>query len=460
MYYESKHFGDYGADRMYNRLLSIIPVVLYSVLEEFDIPLLSLSCVSTIFLILTIYLILKLLFKDESSIFLIFLFPIIFERSLYLAPYPLFMFLFAIAFYMFLKASRSEEEKLYIFSSLFLALSIYTATIALTLSIVPLLYALFSIRDKTTLLTEIKISFRYYVYLLVFLLPWLYWHLTVGGIGHFYSSPFTWYSTEGLRVVNSHFWGYGSIARLDLLNLYLDQLIPNIFLLPCLIFILIGILNYKNNKKLIGFCISWIVVYQIPFIFKGVSAFSRYLFPLIIPLILISTIGAISLKRYNKKIFSLAVALILIIGIVSLNLFYFNSWQITRVAGNSNTHTDFMSFKWMIDDDKNIFCRHHSYQYFFHDNYFITQSDMSKNDAINFISWSSDEEVKKILRKNNIGWVILYNNENRWEHDYYCWVTILHGKDPIHYIKIKESNYFERVKVGKIYTLYKFIDSS
>ena len=84
---------------------------------------------------------------------------------------------------------------------------------------------------------------------------------------------------------------------------------------------------------------------------------------------------------------------------------------------------------------------------------------MNEEEALKLISWSSNRDVKEIFKKYNIGWVMLYNNEKRWEHDYYVWVNILYGREPIHYKKIKESNLFKKVYQGKIYSLYKFVDS-
>jgi len=477
VYFEVQHFKNNGFDRAYKTLTPVIPVVLYSILEEYNIPVLILSCISTILFLISIYLLIKLFFGYKYPIFLIFLFPIIFERSLYLAPYPLFMFLFTVSLYFFVKATQIKKEtsvtvtheyqeqeghnefsrqKFYILSALFLSLSIYTFTLALILCVVPFFYLIFTKLDRNS---KFRIFIKYYFCLFLFLFPWLYWHFKIGGLKYFYYSPLNWYTIKALPLVNKYFWGYGSIAYSDLLRLYSNQLIPNILLSICLIFIVFGLLNYKKFKIPIKFSILWIIFY-LPFVaIFGASSFSRYFFPLVVPLMLISSAGLIALKKYNKKALYFALSLILIYSILYINTSYFSSWRIENFFQPSTSLLDFKGFKELINNDKNIFSRHHAFQYLFNNNFFITQSDMAEEDALKLISWSSDSDVKEILKKYNIGWIILYNDEKKWEHDYYCWVSILYDKEPIHYKRVKNSNLFEEIKHGKQYSLYKFVDS-
>lgn len=477
IYYEVIYFLNNGFDRGYATLAPVVTIVLYSLLDVYNMPLLLLPLVSTVFFIISLYLLMKLFLGYRYPIFLIFLFPIIFERSWRLSPYPLFLFLFTISFYFFVKATLVRKEalaiqnnqgqesdsifsvsksKLYILSALFLSLSVYVYTTSLILLIIPLFFLIcldLPYRDK------FKIFFRYYFYVSLFLLPWIYWHFSVGGLKYFYYSPFNWYIVKALPLVNKYFWGYGNIPYLDLLKQYINQLIPNILLTPALVFIIIGLLNYKKFKVPIRFSILWIVFYLLFLPLLSVSAFSRYFFPLVIPFILIASIGLIiSKKNYNnKKVLYFVLVLIFIFNIFCIHTSYSGPGITNRLQSDAAL-LDFQEFKKLINDGKNIFSRHHAFQYFFN-NYFIVQSDMAEDDALKLISWSSDSDVKEVLRKYNIGLVILYNNEKRWEHDYYIWIPMLYGETPKHYEKIKNADFFKRVKAGKVYTLYQFVDS-
>ena len=85
VYYEVQYFIENGFDRGYTTLAPITSIVLYSVIETYNIPLLVVSGISTQVFIVSIYLLIKSLFGHKYPFFLIFLFPIIFERSYYLA---------------------------------------------------------------------------------------------------------------------------------------------------------------------------------------------------------------------------------------------------------------------------------------------------------------------------------------------------------------------------------------
>jgi hypothetical protein len=386
------------------------------------------------------------------------------------------MFLFTLSLYLFVKATQIKKEtsivhrnqeqeydnvfsykKLYIFSALFLSLAIYSFTISLVLSIIPFIYL---ICVNLEFRTKLKIFIKYYSCLFLLLLPWLYWHFSVGGLKYFYYSPFNWYTVKALPLVNRYFWGYGSIAYPDLLRLYFNQFIPNILLIPCLVFIIVGLFNYKKFKTPIKLSVLWLIFYLPLLAFLGVAAFPRYFFPLVVPLTLISSAGLVALRNHYKRSLHFAlVALILIFGILFNNTAYFSNRQIANSLRPSSSFLDAKEFNSIIDDNKNIFCRHYGFQYIFSNNYFVTQVDMNEEEALKLISWSSEDDVKEILKKYNIGWVMLYNNEKKWEHDYYVWVNILYGKEPIHYKKIKDSNLFEEIKQGKVYSLYKFVDS-
>lgn len=468
---ESKYFERNGFDRGYKTLTPIIPVVLYYMLELYEIPVMILPAMSTIFFIVSIFLLIKLFFNYRFPIVLIFLFPIIFERSLALPPYPEFMFLFTLSLYLFIKATQiknkqnisttlSKEQsvsffisKLYILSALLLSLAIYTFTLALILCVVPFFYLIFTKLDRNS---KFRIFIKYYFCLFLFLFPWLYWHFKIGGLKYFYYSPLNWYIVKALPIVNKYFWGYGSIPFLDLLRLYFQLLVPNILLIPCLFFVIIGLLNYSKFKTPIKFSILWLIFYFPVLAFLGVSAFPRYFYLLVIPLIIISSAGLIIIRKHSKKLISFALSGILGFGILFNTTSYFSNRQVEN-RFRPSTSLDAKKFSGLINDDKNIFSRHYGFQYIFANN-FITQVDMKEEEALKLLSWSSEEDVKEILKKYNIGWIMFYNNAKRWEHDFYVWVNVLYGKEPIYYDKVKESNMFKKVGEGKMYSLYKVID--
>lgn len=453
VYFEVQYLDVAGFERIIETLGTIPPVALYSAMEAFDLHLLLLPYISTLLLIISLVLLTRELFKDILPIYLVFLFPILFERAWHLSPYSLFLFLFTFSLLLFIKGMRTQNSKYLILSPFFSALAIYTFTLSFILSIIPFLYLIAIERD---IREKIRTFLVFYFFELLFLAPWIFWHFSIAGPKHFYYSPFNWYILTALPIVNQNFWNYGKLPIPDLIQLYFSEIISHVILVPILILLLIGFSSYSKNRQIIKFCCLWIIIYPLPFLWGGVSAFSRYFFPLIVPIFLISAVGLEQVIKMSRKGAYILLVIIVILGLVSVNITYFSDFSRENPFNPSSSYLDFHTFNEFIDDDKNVFCRHHAYQYMFSNNYFITQSDMEEKDAIVFLTWSSDQDVATVLSKYDIGWVILYNEKEKWEKDYYCWIPALYGANPSHHIYIRNSDKFALVKKGEIYSLYQY----
>lgn len=295
------------------------------------------------------------------------------------------------------------------------------------------------------------------------MMPWLIWHLQIGGIQHFYFGNYSWYSVKYLPIVNRYFWDYGSPGYSNLsqlfdyysnfFSLFWGQLLIGVSWL----FILIGLIKIKSRLR--ALCIVWIIITIVPLLLIQTATFARYIYFTLPPFIILASYGFYYLiKRLNKKFILAITLLVLILGCLQIQSYFENFLNSSSYPSeDSPSIQDINLFKTIINDNNNIYSRHHAFQYYFQNNRFIVPSDMSEEDSISFLSWKNEADISIIMEKYQIGWIMLYKDES-WEKDYYIWVKEVTGDYTKHYINIEDSANFQKVSEGNIYILYKYIE--
>jgi hypothetical protein len=82
---------------------------------------------------------------------------------------------------------------------------------------------------------------------------------------------------------------------------------------------------------------------------------------------------------------------------------------------------------------------------------------MSEPDFVTYLSWPNEEAVLEVLNREHIGWILLYRDAEKWEHDYNVWLERVYGMPPRHYAEIGVSQNFRKVYEGAIYVLYEVL---
>jgi hypothetical protein len=83
---------------------------------------------------------------------------------------------------------------------------------------------------------------------------------------------------------------------------------------------------------------------------------------------------------------------------------------------------------------------------------------VSEEDFITFLKWTSDEEVEKIFKKFNIGWVLLNKPVEKFEKNFHgVWLKKVYGVEPKHYIEVQNSGLTLKMFEGDNFVLYKVV---
>jgi len=467
VFIESRIYLEEGFDRGYSSLQPLITTIINAIFLSIsnNFPLILLSGIFSILIALLVFRFIQLEIGITAAILSLALFllsPLFFERTWYLAPYPLSLFFITSSIFIYLKLDKDKAANLIllIISAFFMALAVYTWTLALTMIAIPILYHILCRSVKN----NIRLIFGFYASILIFMLTWMIWHLEIGGIQHFYFNSYGWYSVKYLPMVNKLFWGYGGLGYSNIPKLFsyygnfLSLIWENLFIGIGLIFSILGLL--KIEPRLRSLCIVWIIIAILPLLILQTAAFDRYLYFTLPPFIILASYGlAYLLKSLNGKLKIGIILLVLLVCFIQVPKYFDDFHESPSYPSpNSASIQDINLFREIINDNRNIYSRHHAFQYYFHDNYFIAFSDMSEEDAISFLSWESESAISTIMEKYNIGWIMLYKDES-FEKDYYIWVKEVTGEYTKHYLYISESPNFEMIYYGRIYIFYKYIAS-
>ena len=440
-----------GPKQVIEWLHPIVPIYSLIIFYQFsdNFPLAILNVIATMFLV---FLSMRYLKSDLNKVlFLILLFASFdfFVRVRYLAPYPL-MFFFIFLSYIFLEKYRECKQKNYlVISGVLLSASPHIYALALIFFPTLIFYLFFFISDRN-IKSKIQDLSYFILALMILFLPWFAWHVLIAGT-KFYYYPYNYYITNYLPFVNENFWGYERILNLEYFKGFIDTYLLNILPIYLVPFLLNGIF-YKNKSIK-----SLLILTGIPLtiiLIAIVSPFSRYLYFMLIPSILICSIYLTELvrRRIDKWIIILLLAILLILISLSVS----NTIQKTKPYGylGSKQYSDFNKFIPFLEERCNIFSRHYYFQNLIKNNSILIAQDINENDVVPFLSGTS-QEFLNIANKYNLCYFVLYNDISKWEIDYYRWLEVYFNKSTTHYKNLQNQSIAERLYKGEIYSLYK-----
>jgi 4-amino-4-deoxy-L-arabinose transferase-like glycosyltransferase len=448
----AKIFLDQGYQESFKLLMPPGTIVLYSIFMgvfDYEYPLLLIQGIAFILLALLIYNFINYYLNNQPvailSVILLFSSGILINMVYWLPAYVTSLFLTILAIYLFFKYSRKNNKFIYL-SAFFMASAAYFHNLFIITSLIPAIYYLLSANKNVFKMDCLKPIIRFYVVYGLVYLPWFMYCFNIAGFD-FYKAPYTWMQIKYWPEFNLSLLNRPETCSIEYFQYFiehLDRLVPFYFVFP---FILIGLFKSGHRGRLY---VAWIFVSIVPVLFGIVPTNMRYLILLIPVLILLTCEGLIFLyKNFNKKLYAL-ILFFLIIGAVfaiHTHLSLYNN----RQSMNTNQITQFETFKNYTNDGENIYFRSHVIQPFFPENRVYETVELDEEDAINFITWTSDEDVKDIMMKYGIRWIILY--EPKEEKRLQSWVRLL-NKEPKHYRMIENSSCFSKRCQTRNFILY------
>lgn len=451
----SKMLIEEGYNYPVNTLMPLLSTTVYSIFFVFfgyDFPL---PVISGLFTILALMLIWRFVYEETDlniatiSLLFILLATPIFAQSYDARPYAMAIFLIMLSIYMLNKYIYVHSKSKYlIFSAIFLTMAVYTQNLFLMGIGIPLLFFILSSFSSNKIFK--KTIVQYYIVVLLLLIPWVIYRFNIAGFD-LYKAPYTWMYSEGLwSKINIYLYNRPVPGSEKYYTFFINNLYDTINYSVMLFFLIVGLFKVKNRIY-----IAWIVMFLVPIILGKVPTQSRYLYPVIFPMILLVSVGISNIiKILNAKskiilIFTLIILLSPMPFIIIENFEDFN--QENRINKN-----ELSQFGYYINPGGAIYFRSHIIAPIFPDNRVYSVTDLEYYDAIELITWQSDYLVTTTLDKYNIKWIILYQDRTHWEQSFHSWTRIAVGRPPTHYIKIDKSSDITKIAETNHYILYKY----
>lgn len=385
--------------------------------------------------------------------------PIFWIQNTSLSPYTPFIFLGYAGLYLSCSYALGRTSvKMGLLGAGLLAASLYTFGQALSFFAIPALCFLVLSPKRETLRRLIPI----YGALLALTLPWVIWHLLVGGISHFEDYPLNWFNVKYSEHIGA-FWGrdyFDSIpSYLSTVHSVLSQ-----DLLPVWTWLVVTLgffgVARSHGWRAAAFIGVALVCLSLPVIMRMSPVFARYWYSSLPLLLLLATAGiayiSTWLPRHATLLLFVAAALVSfpMIGDSA------DATYTRNVTRHEITLADYELFASRIDDSRGIISRDPRIQSLVPGNPLYNNITLDEEDVITYLSWRSDESVSEFFAEHEIGWVILYNNWETWELNFNGWLVEAAGQEPAHYWRIEQSSLVDSVVRGQHLTLYKLEEHS
>lgn len=342
--------------------------------------------------------------------------------------------------------------------AILLAASLYTFGQALAFFALPAL-ALFVLswhRETAVRLAQV------YAALFVFTLPWMVWHLMVGGLGAFEDYPLNWLNQNYSDHID-WFWGRAyyeswpdyiakvvSVLGRDLLPKWMWAIVP------------IGLVCtwMTYGWRYAVFAVLALIVLSAPVMMRTSPVFARYWYDCLPVLALLVTAAAQSAMRLMPPRSQMMIVSIVAMGLFGQAELAANDAYNWNVGRHNQRNADLELFASVIDDSRGIIARDSRIQAMAPKNPMFNNITLTESEMATYLSWMSSEDVRNVFERHGIGWVLLYNDTQRWEIDYNLWLQTSLGRYPKHYENIEVSGLVETAYRGNEMTLYKLVPMS
>jgi hypothetical protein len=373
------------------------------------------------------------------------------DRSVGLVPYPLFLLFITLGVLCFIKFREQNKNRLLFLSSVFFSYSIFTFNLALTsLSIIFLFCLTSALLNRGTWRNELKTVLKFYLYSLVLLAPWFYWRFTEAGMS-FYQNPITWLIQKYWSKFNIILWNRPRPLTVEYFNFFLTTGIRN--LIGPYILLLFSIFGLIRSRQLIF--LFWALSPIYPILVGKLPIEERYLYAMLPPLIILISIGIpYSVRRMSQTtryIVLSSLAAITLTGAIN------NYRQFIKVqVNNQKLNEEIISIGRYLEPGQNLYARSYQYQPLLPDNLMMSVTHFTEEDAVDFIAWNTDSEVKAVMNKYDLKWVILYSSP-KLEHRFNAWISLINPQwEPKHYLNINSSPLFTKRTTTDNFILYEY----
>ena len=310
-------------------------------------------------------------------------------------------------------------------------------------------------------------TLRLYVATGLVVLPWFAWHLMVGGT-HFYYHPLNWITEGHLEVINREFWGYPRESLAEYIPEILGVGFRGLLVPPLWLLVPLGAMEVARRfgPRAAVFVLVATAFFLANIFLVRPAPFERYFYAVMPLCVFLAAIGAYSLLDAGPRVLrSLAPAglaltyLLMVLVIKPGPVAEVHRSQIQALEA-SPSYAEMRLIAGLIDDDRAVIGRDSRMQILIPENIMKTFFQISEPDYVTYLSWPSETEVLRMLQDNDVGWVLLYKDAERWERDYHVWLDVAYGKQPRHYLEIPASDSFEKAFDGQIFELYKVIPTT
>ena len=343
--------------------------------------------------------------------------------------------------------------------------ALYSYSIGVLFLPVPALYLIVK-RDKTTIY---RLS-ALFALVGALSMPFIVWHLSVGGIEGFFRQEIRWMTGKGyLLIRNIEFFGWGSTSSLE----YIRKL-PGIFynaagilIFPLALLAIYGIRAMPSWTWRVA-ALAAFAIPSMALIIKTPAIHPKYVYILLPAIILFAVYGLAALigqlqargsRPYLVPSAAFAIAILLALtNVGSVRAEVQNMNELVAEARKA----ELRQIAKLVNDDKAVLgTRAWALVPYLRNNRLLEPRFVPEEDFVTYLSWPDRKAVRQVLRKHDVGWILIRTPSNRWEVQYNAWLREVTGELPRHNRKLRSAGnaqFFVEAFKGNRYILYRVID--
>jgi hypothetical protein len=352
------------------------------------------------------------------------------ERATLLPMYSAMLALGFYGVYLAFEAIRSEGRRRWLYAALS-GLSLYLSTEAHALGLVFLAIPMF-LFITMPVRRAAQALWRVYLALAIFYLPRAVLNLTDGGLSHFltYRDDY-WVSKGYISLIQKNFWRLpNSSLSIPRYVLELPRQLPTLAGRPGVVALAVALVGFVLARgRLRWFALVCLAFFMAPFVYRRAPYYPRYYSPVAVgaSLCAAAAVALLAFRRRGlfKHLAGAAVALLVLAAAFN----GFAALRVTRAQQRAVLNGPFQAMAARIDDGKGVIGARSTYLLFAstHVRTFGGQF-LSEGDYVTYLTWPSDRQVISMMRRNDIGWVLI-NPKLRLETTYHnTWLVPTYGK--------------------------------
>lgn len=370
-----------------------------------------------------------------------------------LKQYPLFLLFLLLSLLYFYRFTKSGGRRTLILSGLFMAAASITHLLALPFVSVVIVYYLVS-RVKSNNRGSLRNLVLFCLVVLALLLPYLAWRASLGSLSldSVTTYPSSWMTLKYGKIINEEFWGFTPSLTLGYFQDLFKLLVGYAFLPLFLPFIILGLVTCCHKV----FYLSWLFLLLAPYLAgRGVLSWV-YTYPFFPFAVILVALGLREFTKWRLRRSLIATVLVVFLVFAAYGLSTTITAYEQRFGNLMEVEDDAFKMEDIVPTGVNILSRSRGLSNLLPQRVVFGLGDLSEEDAILYLNWTSDSIVGDVFDKYGLSFVIMHK-EVGYERDYHVWFEHLMGHKPRHYYMIEESSYFRLRYDGNKFKLYEFI---